>query len=174
MSADGLIIATYSFAAASAAWRSTRFLWTGEPHNGLVWLACAAVLLALAALKGSDAGPVLVGALRERVVSGGWYGQRRLFQSIAVTLTASTLALVAWFVASQLRVRGIRTPAAGLGLGALLIWVSVRASSLHVADKYMGAALGPLNVSQLGELTLLLWIIGCALYVVRVSTDSKL
>jgi hypothetical protein len=162
---NALLIPVYVFAAFSAASISARFSRTARVQPASVWAASACLLAILATLKLLDAGPAIVGKIREFAKAGGWYQDHRPVQylSIAALICVAIITLAgAW---SRRRQLGSSSFLAALSSLLLLVWAAARASSLHVADEYMGLRIGPITVSQAGELVLLFAVILCALNV---------
>jgi hypothetical protein len=163
VTANALLIPVYVFAAFAAASISARFSRTAQMQQALVWAASACLLATLATLKLLDAGPAIVGKIREFAKADGWYQDHRSAQYLAMAglIFVAIIALArAWSRRSRLDSSSFLAALSSL---LLLVWVAARASSLHVADEYMGLRMGPITISQAGELSLLLAVILCAL-----------
>lgn len=130
-------------------WRSS--LEQRDKEARTVWLIFAGLLFILAGLKFFRAAPFLVGVIREWASRSDWYEHHQIAQVIAlISLGVLTVAIA---VRVRPRIGKGRTQLRWMvSLSALLVvWVSLRASSFHIADQLMGTTLGPLTISQLGE-----------------------
>ena len=126
------------------------------------WVAAAALLAVLAALRSVHAYEVLPGDLRWLLVESGWYAQRRPIQ-LAATLLFAAAAGGGWLLLARRAGREDRPAGAAAALLAVLLgFIAARASSLRPVDDLLDVRLaGGLKRSQAVEGLLLLALAGC-------------
>src|SRR4051794_27974105 len=126
---------------------------------GVIWLAVAAVLGALLVNRQFDLLTHLIRSLRRSAYAEGWYERRREYQAavIAGFLLAGVVLLAALAVVLRHLVRRVGVVAAATV--ALVVFVCIRAVSLHHVDHLLGLG-GSDVVNGTIELGLLGVIIG--------------
>ena len=133
-----------------------------QPVGRRFWLAIVCLLVPLAIVKAFDLLTFLTEQGRALAKSQGWYeGRRRTKRcsSPPLLLVGLTACLACgWLIRHEAR----RLGPGLLGICGLVIFVMVRALSLHDVDWLLGRRAGPLTVNQIVELTLLGWISVCA------------
>ena len=130
----------------------------------LFWILAAAGMLALGLNKQLDLQTQLTAIGRQWARDGGWYAQRREFQTMFIAGGAVVGALA--FAALFWLVRGLRLGVwvALLGLAMLGGFVMIRAASFHHIDVFMRTPVAGLKLHTVLELAgILVVILGAAL-----------
>lgn len=138
------------------------------------WSAVAGLLLALAIARSLGAQGPVPNHLREMLVESGLYPDRQPIQIAAIGLCAAAVigALVLFFSRRGRRAPD-HSPAVSACLGALLVFIVARASSLHRLDAFFGAPGGAgLTRSEMIEATLLL-LLGASLVAALAQRRSQ-
>lgn len=121
-------------------------------HEAQLWMMLAVVLLLLGINKQLDLQSLLTDIGRVLFREYGFYEQRRYFQQgfiAALLLLSVTLLLtMGWYFRHSLRDNGI----AILGLGVLLTFVAIRASSFHHMDRFIGVELVGVRMNWIMEI----------------------
>ena len=99
------------------------------------WLQVALILAVLILLKLTGAQSFVSSEGREAAQSGGWYGDRRVAQLVAVVTMAASAALVYPLAVWAYREARYRVPLATVFI--LLSFVAIRAVSLHQIDAFL-------------------------------------
>ena len=119
-------------------------------------MALTTALLALAINKQLDLQSWVTQLGRTLAYRGGWYGQRRAFQSVFVLVLALLGLLGFSLLAFLLRRLLARVGLAAAGLAFLITFVAVRASSFHHVDVWLRSGRIRLNwVLELGGIALI-------------------
>lgn len=176
-----LTVAAYGIAAAGAVWafagaRASQRRLAGEDQRAArdrrsmkqLWLLIAITMVLLGANKQLDLQTLLIQKIRQRAYVDGWYGDRRRYQVdfiVAMTLAAllAGVALSVW-----LRRSLARMALAIAGLGMLVLFVLIRASSFHYVDKLLSLGEG-LRLNAVFELSGIALVIGAAVQWQRVE-----
>ena len=141
-------VAAYAFAALCC-WSASR---RGPARERRFWLALAGVMAFLAINKQLDLQTLFTDIGRVEARTHGWYAQRHDFQ-VAFIFGVAALSLIV--IASLLwRARRASGPVRGaiIGLGLLLLFVLVRASSMHKVDWFINLRLAGVKANHLMEL----------------------
>jgi hypothetical protein len=143
-----LTVAAYALAALCC-WRASR---RGRSRERRFWLLLAAVMGFLCINKQLDLQTLFTGAARFEARAHGWYAQRHEYQ-VAFIVVAAAIALIL-IVAMLRRSRRASGSVQGatVGLGLLLLFVLVRASSFHKVDWLISRNFGGLRANHLLEL----------------------
>jgi hypothetical protein len=141
-------VAAYAFAAFFC-WRASR---RGPARERRFWLLLTAVMAFLCVNKQLDLQTLFTDIGRVEARAHGWYAQRHEYQ-VAFIVAVAVLALVV-IVTLLRRARRASGPVRGaiVGLGLLLLFVLVRASSFHKVDWLISRDLGGFRVNHLMEL----------------------
>lgn len=138
-----------------------------------LWLAAAAVLIALGINKQLDLQVALVEFWRDHALANGWYGARRTIQRVAfaIAIVAGT-AIVLWLL-PVVRRRGAEMRAAFAGMAFIAVYVVLRAAKFqHIFSPGPVKPTGPgwLSLLELGGLA----VVACAawFYIRRNSRPS--
>jgi len=127
-----------------------------------LWLLITVTMVLLGINKQLDLQTLLIQTVRDRAYAHGWYDDRRRYQVdfILVVLAVSVL----FGVALSLRLRRVlrRVILAVAGLGMLVVFVLIRASSFHYVDRALSLG-GRFKVNAVLELSGIGLIIGAAL-----------
>lgn len=154
-------VAGYLIGALLCGWQTTR---SKAGAERAFWILATIAMLALGLNKQLDLQTQLTAIGRRWAREGGWYGQRREIQAVAIVtgglVGAAALAGLFWLV------RGLRLGVwvALLGLALLGGFVMVRAASFHHIDVFMRTPVAGLKLHTVLELAgILVVIIGAAL-----------
>jgi hypothetical protein len=141
-------VAAYAVAALCC-WRASA---RGPARERRFWLVLAAVMAFLAINKQLDLQTLFTDIGRFQARAHGWYAQRHEYQ-LAFIVVAALLALVVILTLLR-RARRASGPVRGaiVGLGLLLLFVIVRASSFHKVDWFINLRLAGLRANHLMEL----------------------
>ena len=127
-----------------------------------LWLLITITMVLLGINKQLDLQTLLIQTVRDRAYAHGWYDDRRRYQVdfILVVLAVSVL----FGIALSLRLRRVlrRVIFAVAGLGMLVVFVLIRASSFHYVDRALSLG-GRFKVNAVLELSGIGLIIGAAL-----------
>jgi hypothetical protein len=142
-------ITAFAYLAASLA---CAMVWTadrrasrhGRPGSPVFWLTLALLLLFLGINKQLDLQTLLGDIGRRKARAEGWYGNRRLYQTMFIAAVAVAglfaIAIFSWLARKQWK----RSLLGLLGTVFLFVFVLIRASSIHHVDvalqwKFAGA-----------------------------------
>ena len=128
-----------------------------------LWLLVGLTMVLLGVNKQLDLQTLLIQQVRRRAYVDGWYGDRRRYQMdfiVAMTITG-VIAVTALSVLLRRVLR--RVWLAIVGLGLLVVFVLVRASSFHYVDKVLSLG-GRVRVNWIIELSGIGLIIVSALH----------
>lgn len=127
-----------------------------------VWLLIAITLVALGINKQLDLQTLFVQTVRDRAFAGGWYDDRRGYQEdfIVVVLALGMIATILLAVSLRHVIR--RVVLAVVGMGLLVSFVVIRASSFHYVDAVL--ALGTIRLNWIIELAGIGLMIASALH----------
>jgi hypothetical protein len=141
-------VAAYAVAALCC-WRASA---RGPARERRFWLVLAAVMAFLAINKQLDLQTLFTDIGRFEARAHGWYAQRHEYQ-VAFIAAVAVLALVVILTLLR-RARRSSGPVRGaiVGLGLLLLFVLVRASSFHKIDWFINLRLAGLRANHLMEL----------------------
>ena len=154
-----LTVAAYA-AAAFCCWRASK---RGPARERRFWFVLAAVMGFLAINKQLDLQTLITDIGRFEAKAHGWYAQRHEYQ-VAFIAVAAVLALVVILTLLR-RARRASGPVRGaiVGLGLLLLFVLVRASSFHKIDWFINLRLAGLRANHLMEVGGIAVVTICAL-----------
>jgi hypothetical protein len=141
-------VAAYAVAALCCLRASTR----GPSRERRFWFVLAVVMVFLAINKQLDLQTLFTDIGRFEARAHGWYAQRHEYQAAFIAV-AAVLALVVMLTLLR-RARRASGPVRGaiVGLGLLLLFVLVRASSFHRVDWLINLRLAGLRANHLMEL----------------------
>lgn len=125
---------------------------TSESRERLFWLLSALFLLGLGINKQLDLQTALTALGRQLARDGGWYGERRTFQTAVIfagLLLAPGVAIALAWLTRGMRARVLVTLA---GLGLLGAFVILRAASFHHLDVAMRTPVFGLKLHTVLEL----------------------
>ena len=127
-----------------------------------LWLLITITMVLLGINKQLDLQTLLIQAVRDRAYAHGWYNDRRRYQ-VDFILVISAAAVV-FGIGLSLRLRRVlrRVIVAVAGLGMLVVFVLIRASSFHYVDRALSMG-GRFRVNAIVELSGIGLIIGAAL-----------
>ena len=128
-----------------------------------MWLMIAATLLLLASAKWLRAQEALTDAARSLLFSRGWYAEHREVQMAAAALIAASAALLSFLLWRWLRDAASSLRIACLALDLLLVFIGIRAASIHDIDLWVTAPLAGMRKGWWAELAALVVIAGSAL-----------
>jgi len=170
-----LTVAAYVIAASIAAWsfatarRAELRFSVSEPGEARdqrsmkhLWLLITVTMVLLGLNKQLDLQTLLIQTVRERAYEHGWYNDRRRYQVDFILIISA--AAVFFGIGLSLRLRRVlrRVIVAVAGLGMLVVFVLIRASSFHYVDRALSLG-GRFRVNALIELSGIGLIIGAAL-----------
>jgi membrane-associated PAP2 superfamily phosphatase len=143
-----LTVAAYA-GAALCCWRASE---RGPSRERRFWLVLAVVMAFLAVNKQLDLQTLFTDFGRVEAKAHGWYARRHEYQ-VAFIVAAAVLGLIVIAVLLR-RARQASGPVRGaiVGLGLLLLFVLVRASSFHKVDWLISRDLGGFRTNHLMEL----------------------
>jgi hypothetical protein len=127
-----------------------------------LWLLIAITMVLLGLNKQLDLQTLLIQEVRDRAYKHGWYNDRRRYQVDFILVV--TAAAVLFGIGLSLRLRRVlrRVFVAVAGLGMLVVFVLIRASSFHYVDRALSLG-GRFKVNAILELSGIGLIIGAAL-----------
>jgi hypothetical protein len=127
-----------------------------------LWLLITVTMVLLGLNKQLDLQTLLIQEVRDRAYKHGWYNDRRRYQVDFILVV--TAAAVLFGIGLSLRLRRVlrRVFVAVAGLGMLVVFVLVRASSFHYVDRALSLG-GRFKVNAILELGGIGLIIGAAL-----------
>ena len=102
-----------------------------------LWLVIGLTMLLLGINKQLDLQTFVIQRVRRRAYVDGWYGDRRRYQKDFIVAMTVTAAIAVTLVSVWLRRVLRRVLLAIAGLGLLVLFVLVRASSFHYVDKLL-------------------------------------
>jgi hypothetical protein len=170
-----LTVAAYVIAASIAAWsfatarRAELRFSVSEPGEARdqrsmkhLWLLITVTMVLLGLNKQLDLQTLLIQTVRERAYEHGWYNDRRRYQVDFILIISA--AAVLFGIGLSLRLRRVlrRVIVAVAGLGMLVVFVLIRASSFHYVDRALSLG-GRFRVNAMIELSGIGLIIGAAL-----------
>ena len=132
--ADWIIVVAY-FVTAGLAVRAA--LGHSGPAEVFPWALTAASALILGVNKLLNTENWLLDSLRAHARAAGWYGHRRGYQAIVIALVAIVGVSVTMLVVRRIRDVTREGKLAVLTLGLLLVFVAIRAISLHQVDRLL-------------------------------------
>jgi hypothetical protein len=143
-----LTVAAYA-AAALCCWRASK---RGPSRERRFWFVLAAVMAFLAVNKQLDLQTLFTDIGRFEARAHGWYAQRHEYQLVFIGAVA-VLGLIVILTLLR-RARRASGPVRGaiVGLGLLLLFVLVRASSFNKVDWFINLRLAGLRANHLMEL----------------------
>lgn len=125
-------------------------------RSALVWSGVVLTIFALSVDQHAKFSRRVLAQIRDTAHASGWYEHRYAIQIVAGLI----LAAVGAFVIRRFAVRrGHTVPGYrmfGLGILALVLFVSLRELSLHHIDNVMGYRVATLSVGRVGEAMILL------------------
>jgi len=127
-----------------------------------LWLLITITMVLLGLNKQLDLQTLLIQAVRDRAYANGWYNDRRRYQVDFILVISA--AAVLFGIGLSLRLRRVlrRVIVAVAGLGMLVVFVLIRASSFHYVDRALSMG-GRFRVNAIVELSGIGLIIGAAL-----------
>jgi membrane-associated PAP2 superfamily phosphatase len=127
-----------------------------------LWLLITVTMVLLGLNKQLDLQTLLIQEVRDRAYKHGWYNDRRRYQVDFILVV--TAAAVLFGIGLSLRLRRVlrRVFVAVAGLGMLVVFVLIRASSFHYVDRALSLG-GRFKVNAILELGGIGLIIGAAL-----------
>ena len=128
-----------------------------------LWLLISLTMVLLGLNKQLDLQTLLIQTVRDRAYEQGWYNDRRKYQVDFILVM--TAAAVIFGIGMSLRLRRVlrRVFVAIAGMGMLVLFVLVRASSFHYVDRALSLG-GRYRLSAIIELSGIALIIGAALH----------
>lgn len=102
-----------------------------------LWLLAAVTMALLGVNKQLDLQTLLIQNIRRRAYVDGWYGDRRRYQKDFIVVVSAIAFVGVLAVSVWLRRVLRRVLLAIAGLGMLVVFVIVRASSFHYVDKVL-------------------------------------
>jgi hypothetical protein len=128
-----------------------------------LWLLISLTMVLLGLNKQLDLQTLLIQNVRDRAYAHGWYDDRRRYQVDFILVM--TAAAVLFGIAMSLRLRRVlpRVIVAIAGMGMLVLFVLVRASSFHYVDRALSMG-GRFRLNAIIELSGIGLIIGAALH----------
>jgi predicted histidine transporter YuiF (NhaC family) len=159
------IVGAYVVAVALAGWawqiarRGARLLATVNTQEAAnervvarIWLLVALVMLSLGINKQLDLQTWFLQTMRRRAYEGGWYADRRSYQTAGIVAAMILTPIAAGIVVFLLR-RVVRRMAFTIaGLCTLVLFVVIRAISFHYVDKLLELG-GRIGVNVILELS---------------------
>ena len=141
-------VGAYAFGALCC-WRASR---RGASRERWLWLLLTAIMAFLCVNKQLDLQTLFTDIGRAEAKAHGWYDRRREYQ-LAFIVMAGIACLAAILVLLRKARRASGTVRGAIvGLGLLLLFVLVRASSFQKVDWLIGRDLGSFRVNHLMEL----------------------
>jgi hypothetical protein len=127
-----------------------------------LWLLITITMVLLGLNKQLDVQTWLIQTVRDRAYAHGWYNDRRRYQVDFILVISAAAVLVG--IALSLRLRRVlrRVIVAIAGLGMLVVFVLIRASSFHYVDRALSMG-GRFRVNAILELSGIGLIIGAAI-----------
>jgi hypothetical protein len=115
-------------------------------------LLISVTMVLLGLNKQLDLQTLLIQGVRDRAYAHGWYDDRRRYQVDFILVMSAMAVLVG--IGLSLRLRRVlrRVMVAVAGLGMLVLFVLIRASSFHYVDRALSMG-GPLRVNAIVELS---------------------
>jgi hypothetical protein len=128
-----------------------------------LWLVISITMVLLGLNKQLDLQTLLIQDVRDRAYAHGWYDDRRRYQVDFILVM--TAAAVLFGIGLSLRLRRVlrRVVVAIAGLGMLVLFVIIRASSFHYVDRALSLG-GRFRLNSIVELSGIGLIIGAALH----------
>jgi hypothetical protein len=156
--ADWIIIIAY-FVTGGLAVRAA--LVRSGPSEVFPWALTAASTLVLGLNKLLNTEGWILDSLRAQARAAGWYGHRRGYQAIVIALVAMAGLSVTMLVVR--RIRGVTREGqlAVLTLGLLLVFVAIRAISLHQVDRLLNE--GEIHLRSVIEFIGICILAGCCI-----------
>lgn len=156
--ADWIIIVAY-FVTGGLAVRAT--LVRSAPAEVFPWALTAVTTVVLGLNKLLDTEGWILDSLRAHARAAGWYGHRRGYQAIVIALIALGGLSVTMLVVR--RIRGVTREGqlAVLTLGLLLVFVAIRAISLHQVDTLLNE--GAIHLRSMIEFIGITVLAGCCI-----------
>jgi hypothetical protein len=126
-----------------------------------LWLLITITMLLLGLNKQLDLQTLLIQEVRDRAYAHAWYDDRRRYQVDFILVMSAVAVLFAIVMSLRLRRVLRRVIVAVAGLGLLVLFVLVRASSFHYVDRALSLG-GTFTVNSIVELSGIGLIIGAA------------
>jgi hypothetical protein len=128
-----------------------------------LWLLISLTMVLLGLNKQLDLQTLLIQNVRDRAYAHGWYDERRRYQVDFILVM--TAAAVVFGIGMSLHLRHVlrRVFVAIAGLGMLVLFVLVRASSFHYVDRALSLG-GRIRLNSIVELSGIALIIGAAVH----------
>jgi hypothetical protein len=141
-------VAAYAVAA-FCCWRASR---RGPARERRFWLLLTAVMALLCLNKQLDLQTLFTDIGRVEARAHGWYAQRHEYQVAFIVVVAVIALLVILTLLRRARQASGPVKGAIVGLGLLLLFVLVRASSFHKVDWLISRDLGGFRANHAMEL----------------------
>lgn len=122
------------------------------PVEHRVWIALTALLVLLALNKQLDLQTWFTAAGRDLARADGWYEQRQVVQRAFIAALLVLSVLVVLVLQRLLGDAWKRYAAVSCGLALLLVFIVIRAATMHHVDRLLGTQVGLLRVNHLLEL----------------------
>ena len=140
-------VAAYAFAALCCSRASRR----GPSREQRFWLLLAGVMGFLAINKQLDLQTLFTDIARFEARAHGWYERRHEYQVAFIVAVAVLVVVVILTLLRRARRASVPVQGAIVGLGLLLLFVLVRASSFHKVDWLISRDFGGLRANHLLE-----------------------
>ncbi|MCU1501014.1 MAG: hypothetical protein JWM12_368 [Ilumatobacteraceae bacterium] len=125
--------------------------WRNQRVLARLWLAIATVLLALGLNKQLDLQTWMLQTLRRKAYEGGWYDDRRTYQTDFIGAVLVLGSAVTCLLAYSLRHVLGRVLLTVAGMSTLVLFVVVRAASFHYVDRVLALG-GRVRINVILEL----------------------
>ncbi len=126
----------------------------GEPKSPQYWFWCgvACVVFLLGANKQLDLQTWMIEVWRTLARENGWYEERRTYQTFFILITIFCGSAFAAWIIYELRSVWRECAGAVVGLTCLMVFVLIRAASLHQIDGWLAETISGVKLRYILEL----------------------